>query len=121
MTTFFDSIKSLFVPADSKLQKEFEYAIEPLESRQWSHFNWSAVLFVDGLLDAKHCLSSERFKRILQHNELEPLLVQMLSLMFVAADRCKESSSPKAQQSLRNGLVLIVSTCNIISHNYNSG
>lgn len=106
MLSFF---KTLFVPVDSKVQAEFESAIEPLESRQWSHFNWSSVLFVDGLLNPKYCLSVERFERILQHNELEPLLSQILSLMFVAADRCRESVSPKAQQSLRNGLVLIVS------------
>jgi hypothetical protein len=105
--TLLESFKSLFVASD-KTQKDFEYAIEPLESRQWSHFNWSSVLFVDGTLDAKTCLTYDRFKRILQHNDLEPLLINLLSLMFVAADRCRESSSPKAQQSLRNGLVLVV-------------
>jgi len=58
-------------------------------------------------MDVEKCVPREHFFYILKHNELETLVGQLLSLMFVAADRCIEVDSPKAQLSVRNGLSLV--------------
>lgn len=101
-----DLFKKWLVGSD-KVQQAFETLIQPLETKCFSHFNFSAILFMDGNLE-DWFLRENVFLRILQNNQIEPLLLQLLSVMFVAADRCRESISPKAQASLRNGIVLIV-------------
>lgn len=101
---------SLFTSDDDKLVAQVHKALEPLQHRKLSYFNWSVILFLDGYMNMERCLPRENFFFILKHNELETLVGQLLSLMFVAADRCTEVDSPKAQLSVRNGLSLVVSS-----------
>lgn len=101
------SILSFFTSQEEHVQQEFDLAIQPLRSRKWIHFNWSHILFIDGAFHPTKCLQKETFREILQHNDMEMLINQIFSLMYVSADRCKESVSQKAQLTLRNGLVLI--------------
>ena len=100
---------SLFVSESDKLAQTVQKALEPLQHRKLVYFNWSSVLFIEGVMNVELCVPRDHFFNILKHNDLEILVNQLLSLMFVAAERCSESDSPKAQQSLSNGLSLIVS------------
>ena len=98
---------SFFTSQQEQVQQEFNLGVQPLRSRKWIHFNWSHILFIDGEFHPTECLPKDVFKEILQFNDMEMLINQIFSLLFVAADRCKESVSPKAQLTLRNGIVLI--------------
>nr|CAG4719049.1 unnamed protein product [Naegleria fowleri] len=101
-------LSSLFTSTEEQIQQEFDLGIQPLRSRKWAHFNWSHILLdISGPFHSTKCLPKETFREILQFNDMEMLIGQIFSLLYVAADRCKESVSPKAQLTLRNGLVLI--------------
>eukprot|EP01027_Heterolobosea_sp_BB2_P017588 GEZU01024906.1.p1 GENE.GEZU01024906.1~~GEZU01024906.1.p1 ORF type:complete len:283 (-),score=20.78 GEZU01024906.1:109-957(-) len=94
--------------AIEKAQKEFNQEIAPLETSNSkdTHFNWSAILFIEGDLP-EQALSEHVFGRILEHNDFETLLNQLSAFAFIAVDRCKESLSPKTQRSLRHALVIM--------------
>lgn len=113
---------------------ELQRHLEPLTVRKISHFNFSSVLFIEGPFHPEQCIPEHTFRQIVYRQctttssssigsissggggnissssssgGLEPLWSQLLSVMFVAGERCRESVSPRAQLSLANGIVLL--------------